>query len=82
MSDNSPNWDNMPEAKPILTLSWEDVWDKAKDVTRAKFNREPGKDEIDAIFKNIDHAGIDCESGTFWSTVEYYVDEFYSGLDK
>ena len=72
----------MPEAHPILTLSWEDVWDKAKDEAQSKFNRDPTQDEVTTIFETVKRKGMDCEAGTFWSTVEYYVSEFYSGLDK
>ena len=78
--DKTPEWDGMPAPSPILTLSWEDVWDRARGKTQSDFQRDPTKEEVAAIFEKINHKGIDCESGTFWDTVDYHVNEFYSGI--
>ena len=82
MSDDIPNWENMPKDHPILTLSWEDVYGIAKEESQSKFNRDPTQDEVTTIFETIKRKGMDCESSTFWSTLDYYVSEFYSALEK
>lgn len=72
----------MPESHPILTLSWEDVYDKAKDVTQSKFGRDPTQDEVTSIFEDVKRVGMDCESGTFWATVEECANSFYANINK
>ena len=80
--EESPDWDGMPEAKPLMVLSWEDVYEKANDVTRSKFNREPTRDEVTTIFDNINRTDIDYENSTFWATVEENVSAFYSDVTE
>ena len=82
MSSDRSDWKDMPEPSPLLTLSWEDVLEKAREETQSKFQREPTRDEVTTIFENIKNGGMDCADGTFWGTVEYHVSEFYRGVDE
>lgn len=72
-----PDWKDMPESQPIVTLSWEDIYDKAEVITQEKFQRNPTQEEIKELFDHILQKGMDMEDGTFWSTVEYYCQEYY-----
>ena len=83
MSDDKfPTWKDMPKPHPILKLSWEDVYDKARDAAQKKFRRDPARNEVDAIFQTIKSHGMDCASDTFWDTVQTHVNNFYDRLDK
>ena len=82
MSDDEfPEWDNMPKPHPIMTLSWEDVFEKAKSESQIKFKRDPARDEVDKIFQIIKNHGMDCEFDTFWDTVERHVTDFYNNVE-
>lgn len=70
-----PEWDNMPEAEAILTKSWEDFYPSAHSLTLEKWSRDPTKEEITEIFERCD--SMDCECGTYWSTVEEQVRNYY-----
>ena len=73
-----PIWDDMPKPTPILTLSWEDIWGEAVNVTKSKFGRMPTKEEIKELFEITMQRGMDCESDSFWGRIQYEVSEYYS----
>ena len=75
-------WDGMPKPAAILTLSWEDIWGEAADVTNSKFGRMPTKEEIKELFEITMHRGMDCESDSFWSRVQYNIGEYYDGKSE
>ena len=75
--EEAPTWDDMPKPAAILTLSWEDIWGEAADVTNDKFGRMPTKEEIKELFEITMHRGMDCESDSFWSRVQYNISEYY-----
>ena len=77
-----PSWDDMPKPAPLIVLSWEDIYPYARNSARERFDRDPTKEEIREIFRMIERKGMDCEDGTFWSTVEYYTSEYYQGLTR
>ena len=81
MSDDIPNWENMPDPSPLVTLNWEDVWESAKMETQDKFQRDPTQDEVTAIFDTVDRKA-DCEAGTVRDAIDDYVADFYSRVDK
>ena len=79
-----PDWENedMPEPQPILTLSWEDIFEKAREITQSEFDRDPTPKEIKEIFNTLSSKGMDAENGTFWSAVEYLCDEYYEEVTQ
>ena len=78
--DAIPSWEGMPEPKPILTLSWEDIYPYARDSAHEYLGREPTKDDVRAIFERIDHTGMDCETDSFWGVVGYHASDYYENL--
>ena len=80
--DKTPAWDDMPKPAAILTLSWEDIWGHAADVTNSKFGRMPTKEEIKELFEITMHRGMDCESDSFWGRVQYNIGEYYDGKSE
>ena len=70
-----PKWDKMPKHEALLTKSWEDFYPEAHTITQEKWKRDPFKEEITEIFQRCD--SIDCEYGTYWSTVEHEVRNYY-----
>ena len=77
-----PSWDGMPKSKPILVLSWEDIYPYARDNAREYLGREPTKDDVRDIFERIDRVGMDSETDSFWGVVGFHTDEYYSNLSK
>ena len=72
-----PTWDDMPKPTPILTLSWEDIWSEAADITKSKFGRMPTREEIKELFGMTIQRGMDCDSDSFWGRVQCNIDEYY-----
>ena len=79
--DDFPEWKDMPKSHPLLTLSWEDVFEQAKKESQNKFKRNPTRDEVDKIFQTIKQHGMDCEFDTFWDTVDRHAVDFYSNVN-
>ena len=75
-----PNWEHMPNSQPLVTLSWEDIYGKAQEITQEEFSRNPIQKEIKELFDHILQKGMDMENGTFWSTVEYRCEEYYKEM--
>ena len=71
-----PKWENMPEPQALLTKSWEDFYPEAYAITQANWKRDPTPHELKDIFEECDD--FDCESGTYWTTVEYAVERYYN----
>ena len=72
----------MPKPKALLTVSWEDVYLTARDLTSTRFGRDPRKKEINDIFHGIGYANFSPESSTLWSFIEYHVGEYYGSVEK
>ncbi len=51
MSDRIPDWEDMPDGVSLVTLSWEDVYVKA----RKELLRNPTREETLKIFDDIAH---------------------------
>ena len=81
-SFNIPTWDDMPKPAAILTLSWEDIWGEAADVTNDKFGRMPAKEEIKELFETTMQRGMDCEYDSFWGRVQHEVSEYYDSKSE
>jgi len=75
-----PTWDNMPDPEPLLVKSWEDFYPAAQQITQQKWNRDPKQDEMIEIFQSLDE--FDCDTGTYWGSVEYAAELFYDDLDQ
>lgn len=78
-NDEFPNWENMPEPEALLTLSWEDIYDIAKNISQDRLQRDPTQEDIKKIFNIICQKGMNAESETFWSIIDircgFYYDE-------
>jgi len=70
---------DMPEPEPLLVKSWEDFFPYSQEITQKKWNRDPTKAEIIDVFERLDE--IDLEYGTYWSSVEYTVDNYFQQKD-
>lgn len=70
-----PEFTDMPEPAPLLTKSWEDFWEYAREITQKKWKRDPSREEIIGIFESCND--MDCENGTYWSTVSEAVRRYY-----
>lgn len=77
-----PEWKRMPKPKALLTVSWEDVYLTARNLTRARFGRDPRRKEIRFVFDEIGYANFSPESSTLWSFIEYHVGEYYGSVEK
>ena len=77
-----PEWKRMPKPKALLTVSWEDVYLTARDLTISRLGRDPLRKEISDIFCGIGHASFSPESSTLWSFIEYHVGEYYNNVEK
>ena len=76
-----PKWPDMPKSVPMIELSWEDIYENAKDITQDRFKRNPTKEEIKELFNIIEHKGLDAESGTFWATISVRCSTYYDGIE-
>lgn len=76
----SSEWTDMPEPKSMLTLSWEDIYSIAEDISQNELQRNPTQEEIKELFSIISQRGMDPESGMFWGTVEVSCQEYYDNL--
>ncbi len=70
-----PNWPDMPEPKPVIYLSWENIYD-----TLEKLDVEPSRELVLTLFEsNVDDM---AQSGTL---DEHYMDvletEIHASLD-
>ena len=66
---------DMPEPEPLLVKSWEDFFPYTQKITQKKWNRDPTKQEMIDVFESLDE--IDCENGTYWTSVECTIDVYF-----
>ena len=66
-----PNWENMPKPKPILTLSWEDIYEYAKEN-----DTELTREQVIKAFEFAEHnSSNECIMGAFNANLEYAIDQ-------
>jgi len=68
---------NMPEPKPLLTLSWEDIVDKA-----ALDGVELTRDQVIEIFDNLDVSNSEPIMDTFWHMIRHAIDNVSEEEDE
>jgi len=71
-----PEWSGMPERAPIVVLSWEDIYTKARmdgiDLTR---------EQVIRIFDRIVQAGdLGDENDQYWECLDYHISEESNGV--
>lgn len=70
-----PAWSGMPEPRPIMVLSWEDVWAKLYDV----LGRQPTKEEVTLFFEEVARHMDDALAEDFWIHIEQLAEQQYGG---
>lgn len=67
-----PEWDGMPAPRPVMVLSWEDVWSKLYDALGC----QPTKEEVKAAFEEAARRLDDGLIDDFWICIEQLAEEY------
>jgi len=71
-----PEWSGMPERAPIVVLSWEDIYTKAR-MRGIKLTRQ----QVIRIFDRMVQDGDLGDDGEqFWEKIDYHISEERNGV--
>lgn len=65
------NFEDMPKPKSILTLSWEDIYDYAKNNLGHELSRE----QIISLFDSIDSGDSEIIQDGFWELIKQRIQD-------
>jgi len=70
-------YENMPEPKSLLTLSWEDIVNQA-----AEDNTDMTREQVIEVFDKLDACDSEPIMDAFWHMIQYAIDDIVSGKAK
>lgn len=73
-----PAWTGMPAPKPVMVLSWEDVWVKLHDALQ----RSPTREEVEHVFNNVAAHMGDVLIEDFWIHIEEEAEAYASSASS
>lgn len=73
-----PAWTGMPAPKPVMVLSWEDLWVKLCDALQ----RSPTREEVEHVFNDVAAHMGDVLIEDFWIYIEEAAEAYAGSASK
>lgn len=64
------NWRGMPEPIPVLTMSWEDVYEQMCET----LGRKPSRDEVVKMFPRVARGTEEAMMNWYWGVISDLID--------